>query len=443
MVFSVGTATSAIIYNNNDYSPWTGITFDYIWPQAASSTQTTFNEVATSYTVSNLHHSRSYTFTITLTYPIGSISKSFSESLTITQPTVSLSNLSAITAGLTSIIIPSGYYSFVNGNYGTPTAMKMSCFNGQRGSVVGSHEYTGSNVTHDKSFTINNLQNSTAYYFRFGVTYSLGGVLQTFGDPELGSLRTKSTKIPPTAPTYPLANVVRGITNLTFNVDSFTAKSHGDYSGVFTGYYVFISLHHDTKYAQGSTGNLVITGLNIDTSYTVKFYKKYNTNDFDNFASAYVNYLNVRALLIPSLFIDRFNVDMSLHLNLYPWSNVHSSSRDSGDIVQIIPISWEIWSRSVANGAETLLSDSSTLYWVGERTVPFGTYYLRRITYTINGVIFNALVQTYILSGSSTGYFKASYKLKYSDGNTSEVFYKTIPIPHTRRYTDFTNIATI
>jgi hypothetical protein len=290
------------------------------------------------------------------------------------------------------------------------------------------------------SYNMTGLNPGTSYYIRLEVSYN--NQVSWKGITTSGTISTVNPT-PPTAPTYPLANVVRGITDLTFNVDSFTAESHGDYSGVFTGYYVFISLHHDTKYAQGSTGNLVITGLNIDTSYTVKFYKKYNTNDFDNFASAYVNYLNVRALLIPSLFIDRFNVDMSLHLNLYPWSNVHSSSRDSGDIVQIIPISWEIWSRSVANGAETLLSDSSTLYWVGERTVPFGTYYLRRITYTINGVIFNALVQTYILSGSSTGHFKASYKLKYSDGNTSEVFYRTIPISHTSRYTDYTNIATI
>ena len=436
MVFSVGTSASAITYNDSNYSPsWTRITFDYIWPLAASSSQTPFNTVTNSYTVSNLTHSRPYTFTITLTYLLGSISNTFSQSLTIAQPTVSLSNLSTLAAGLDSIIIPSGYYSFVNGNYGNPTAMKMSCYDGQRGSLVGSHEYTGSNVTQDKSFTIDNLESSTDYYFRFGVTYSLGGVFQIFGDPELGSLQTKSTKIPPTAPTYPLANVVRGITTLTFNVDRFTAESHGDYETAFTaGYYVFI----DDKYAEGSTGNLVITGLNIDTSYTVQFYKKYNTLDFDN--SAYVNSLNIRGLLNANLTINRFNVDMFLYLNLFPWSNVDSSSRDSGDIVQIIPMSCEIRSRSVANGVETLVSSLTQLEG---RTTSFETTYIRKITYTINGVNFNDYVQRYIELGSSTGFFKASYKLQYSDGHTSEVFYRTINIPHTRRYDHYLNIATL
>jgi hypothetical protein len=388
--------------------------------------------------LSGLTNNTSYTVVYSKTYDNTSANNVIASLSVSTRQFFSASNptdltLTSITRGLDSLQWTLGSVVYEHNDSGYPALFAWGI---QAPSAVARTwgvpmVWTDSNLV--KAASESSLSQSTTYTIYFSIIYS--GYW-------LDSSTTLSTLTPPTAPTYPLANVVRGITNLTFNVDSFTAKSHGDYSGVFTGYYVFIS-DDDTKYAQGSTGNLVITGLNIDTSYTVKFYKKYNTNDFDNFASAYVNDLNVRALLIPSLLIDRFNVDMSLHLNLYPWSNVHSSSRDSGDIVQIIPISWEIWSRSVANGAETLLSDSSTLYWVGERTVPFGTYYLRRITYTINGVIFNALVQTYILSGSSTGYFKASYKLKYSDGNTSEVFYRTIPIPHTRRYTDFTNIAAI
>lgn len=211
-----------------------------------------------------IHHNYNHATTYGSATNITLVAPSNPSSITLTRD--------ASNTTLSKLVWTFDHVEYNHGNY-TVTHSKWGVSTSSEGTYNDTTTpISGTQAVHS-NYEIIGLSNSTGYYVRLYVSYD-----NETNWKYVTSSSTISTKTPPDAPTYNVQYVdTSTLGALKFTYSNFDENPHGDYT--WSSNYNITIVGSDYPI---NSGILTITGLSVNSNYTAKIYKIYDTTDFVN-----------------------------------------------------------------------------------------------------------------------------------------------------------------